>query len=461
MPTRFELAIVACLRNEARYVEEWIAYHTVVGVEHFFLYENNSEDDIRHVLKRYIAHGLVTLIDFPIGGAQVPAYRHALHCFSASTTWLAAIDLDEFIVPKVDSDIPAMLCRLGDVDRVVLPWRNFGFSGHRTRPPGLVIENFVLAEDIPDGGFAAMSIKSIARSSAIKSMSVHTQFVGAGRTVDADGNVPDMVDVRLNRPSFASAQLNHYVTKSEAEFVDKIARGEANRQLPRRVYSVDEEQGFATPDHSIGRFIEPTRQRLREHRALSASPYRYGSQVSMRAPHPDPFMRDVTLSVSNYLHGMRITRNRTKPVENLMVGNQRAFVARAEPRHHGVDMWPLSESPHFDDMVRRLEAKVHWRVEAPITVADPATLGTELPLDGARLHVTFAAQVSCDQPVEIRWTVCADEAEWTVVSALPEPGRYVCVVEANNELAVVTAAAAGVSGRGTVTFEELFVLSYG
>ena len=221
----FELAIVAVLRNEAAYVEEWIAYHSVLGVEHFYLYENRSDDDIRNVLARYIAHGLVTLIDFPIGGAQVPAYSHAVHCFAGSTQWLAPLDLDEFIVPKVDNDIPAMLRRLGDADRVVLPWRNFGMSGHRTSPPGLVIENYVLAEDIPHGGFAEMPVKSIARAGAIVAVGVHTQGV-SGRTVDASGAPAEMRYVTLVEP--------RYDERADQPLRDQVRGGVRRQDRPRR-----------------------------------------------------------------------------------------------------------------------------------------------------------------------------------------------------------------------------------
>ena len=36
-PDRHGIAIVACVKNEAAYIEEWIRFHSAVGVRHFVL----------------------------------------------------------------------------------------------------------------------------------------------------------------------------------------------------------------------------------------------------------------------------------------------------------------------------------------------------------------------------------------------------------------------------------------
>ena len=46
-------------RNEAAYLKEWIEYHHLAGVEHFWLYNNNSTDQWQDVLQPYIDWGIV------------------------------------------------------------------------------------------------------------------------------------------------------------------------------------------------------------------------------------------------------------------------------------------------------------------------------------------------------------------------------------------------------------------
>ena len=61
------------------------------------------------VVERHVNHGLLTLVHWPLPGGQLDAYSHALRFFGPSVDWLAFIDVDEFIVPLVDDDIPTFL----------------------------------------------------------------------------------------------------------------------------------------------------------------------------------------------------------------------------------------------------------------------------------------------------------------------------------------------------------------
>src|SRR5579883_479648 len=62
---KYNLSIVAIFRNEKPYLREWIEYHRLVGVDHFYLYNNKSSDGSLEVLSPFIARGIVTLIDWP------------------------------------------------------------------------------------------------------------------------------------------------------------------------------------------------------------------------------------------------------------------------------------------------------------------------------------------------------------------------------------------------------------
>lgn len=52
-------------QNEAPWLKEWITYHhKVLGVDHFYLYNNDSTDDFMKILQPYIDNGIVELIDW-------------------------------------------------------------------------------------------------------------------------------------------------------------------------------------------------------------------------------------------------------------------------------------------------------------------------------------------------------------------------------------------------------------
>ena len=92
----FGVVIVCIVKDEADYLEEWLAYHFALGVDHVLLYDNGSTDGSATLLKTYQNHGLVTVIDWPLGGAQLAAYNHALRFLGAppigwpSTTWTSS-----------------------------------------------------------------------------------------------------------------------------------------------------------------------------------------------------------------------------------------------------------------------------------------------------------------------------------------------------------------------------------
>ena len=42
---KYEISICAIFKNEAPFLKEWLEFHLMLGIDHFYLYNNNSEDD--------------------------------------------------------------------------------------------------------------------------------------------------------------------------------------------------------------------------------------------------------------------------------------------------------------------------------------------------------------------------------------------------------------------------------
>ena len=72
----FYLSLCVIVKNEARYLVEWIEFHRMVGVQRFHIYDNNSTDNITEVLAPYIKEGVVEYIPWPGQKRQLPAYMH-------------------------------------------------------------------------------------------------------------------------------------------------------------------------------------------------------------------------------------------------------------------------------------------------------------------------------------------------------------------------------------------------
>ncbi len=140
------LAICAIFQNEAPFLREWIEFHRLVGVEHFFLYDNLSDDNGAEILAPYCSEGLVTLLPWPISFenfAQARAYNDCLERFGADIRWLALVDVDEFLFSPAVRNLHTVLSEFEHFPGVVVHWQVYGSSGCTSSPEGLVIENFL------------------------------------------------------------------------------------------------------------------------------------------------------------------------------------------------------------------------------------------------------------------------------------------------------------------------------
>lgn len=57
------LSVVCIVKDEADYLEEFVSYYAVLGVDHFFIYDNGSKTPVGSTLSRYL--DLCTVIDYP------------------------------------------------------------------------------------------------------------------------------------------------------------------------------------------------------------------------------------------------------------------------------------------------------------------------------------------------------------------------------------------------------------
>ena len=101
----YDLAVVAIMKNEAPYVKEWLDYHLAAGVEHFYIYDNESPDNLKEVLQPYIDAGIVTYKFYPGTGRQIEAYTDAFKSYRFFCRYMTFIDADEFIFPQSNQSI--------------------------------------------------------------------------------------------------------------------------------------------------------------------------------------------------------------------------------------------------------------------------------------------------------------------------------------------------------------------
>jgi hypothetical protein len=141
-PPPHYLSIVAIVKNEAQYIAEWIEFHLLVGVTKFYLYDNESEDNLTEILEPYIKDDIVEYRYCQGRAKQVFAYNDILKIAREETFWLAVIDCDEFIVPISTQTINEFLIGFEKYPGVEINWVIYGSSDQKNKCAGLVIERF-------------------------------------------------------------------------------------------------------------------------------------------------------------------------------------------------------------------------------------------------------------------------------------------------------------------------------
>ena len=219
------LAICAIAKNEAPYFEEWIEWHRKLGVEKFYIYNNESSDNTEEVLMPYVESGLVEHTFWAGTKQQLAVYDDGLDKHRLDAHWIAVIDLDEFIVPIKENTIPDFLKRFESFSAVEINWLIYGSGGAQKKESGGVMERFNYHSE-PHHSLNR-HVKSIINPRRIFSFTgCHEAARISGRAADSHG-MPIKKNFREREPQQDIIRINHYAVKSHEEFLGKRARGRA------------------------------------------------------------------------------------------------------------------------------------------------------------------------------------------------------------------------------------------
>lgn len=266
---KHHLAICAIVKNEHDYLLEWIAYHRLVGVDHFLIYNNSSDGDdgTTDLLNKLHRIGAVDHVPWPDrpnwtlpGGVhlrpQVPAYYDGVERLRNDAEWLAFIDVDEFILPLQRDDLPSTLEFYQQFGGVGANWRMFGTSGETKKTNIPVCQRFTMAA-FP-GNIVNQHVKCIARTALIRDVGVHRPFLKNGLLVDEHGRQITHSSGFRYPVSYDILRINHYYSKSREEWLAKVARGRASHPQKRNENSITDAHFNDEPDTFILKFLDAT-----------------------------------------------------------------------------------------------------------------------------------------------------------------------------------------------------------
>ncbi|MBT9382481.1 glycosyltransferase family 2 protein [Pseudooceanicola sp. CBS1P-1] len=237
--------VIACMKNEAPYILEWIAHHRAIGFDAFLIYSNDCTDGTAQILERLQQMGVIAHRNNDGWQGKSPqqwALDRALQePLIRDAEWIAHFDVDEFVNIRCgNGTLDDLLARVPGATNIAMTWRLFGHDGVTRLEDRPVLDQFTrCAPKYCPKPHTSWGFKTLYRNiGAYRKLSCHRpNKLDEGRAAQVawvNGSGQPMPEAlrsgwRNSRASigYDLLQLNHYALRSAESFLVKRQRGRA------------------------------------------------------------------------------------------------------------------------------------------------------------------------------------------------------------------------------------------
>ncbi|CAG7902589.1 unnamed protein product [Brassica rapa] len=155
----FETCVCTMTRNTANVLREWVMYHAGIGVSRWFIYDNNSDDDIVSAVKNLKNCGYnVSRHFWPWIKTQEAGFANCAIRAKRDCEWVAFIDVDEFfyipsgqtltqVIKKCTTPSSSSSSKIGEIRTSC---HSFGPSGLKDPPRRGVMASYTCRMSQPE-----------------------------------------------------------------------------------------------------------------------------------------------------------------------------------------------------------------------------------------------------------------------------------------------------------------------
>jgi hypothetical protein len=227
-----KLSVGAIFYNEAPYLKEWLDHYINRNVDHFYLINDNSNDNFKEIIEPYIQKKYITLFNVSNEfkyeyGRQEKIYNHFFSGLKKEIDWLLICDIDEYVWSPKDINFKNLL-NLMEEENVFyykIPMVLFGSNGHIKQPEGIV-KSFTKRQLIDDKYIKFKDkyaqTKILSKIEKIKKFNVHWH------ESDYKEFNPFFVD-----PNECLFRLNHYRLQSKEKWKKNLEKKDVNNYKPK------------------------------------------------------------------------------------------------------------------------------------------------------------------------------------------------------------------------------------
>ena len=257
MSYKYKLSVCLCVKNEAKNIIDFMTHYIKQGVEHFYIINNNSNDNLKEVIENSAYHFMVTLINddrsldinnaYSIPNGLMTVYNNNLYnIIKEETEWAIVVDIDEFMYGKNGLNIKSFLEKIDDdVGSIYVIW-NIMTS------PTVKSENntsfFINSNDFKRLNYDLINNlsyhikmandfgKSLFRTSMLNGqIGLHKTHCTTGKVINNYGpnkntwyDNCNCIDYSEDNFKNINISLNHYVIRTHADYVKKKENFDCN-----------------------------------------------------------------------------------------------------------------------------------------------------------------------------------------------------------------------------------------
>lgn len=220
MDKKYYISLCLIIKGDHDYIREYLDYYFLLGFNHVYLTDNNSNPPLKDIIQDFIDKGFVTYKYDNRKYAQKIVYNECLNQHRDDSKWIAFFDSDEFLVLKKHDNVIDFLKPYEPYGALSICWYNFGSSNHIKKQKSIIQSYYYRSN-------RSCYYKTIVQTQFVDEFEIHNvcKHKLGFYTVDEQQRKVQGPCTIYQATKFS--QLNHYVIRSFTDFQQKVVRGSA------------------------------------------------------------------------------------------------------------------------------------------------------------------------------------------------------------------------------------------
>ncbi len=218
--------ICTIIKDEHRYLAEWIEHHLSLGFDDIYLFEDYGSKSHSEITDKYSQVHLITCDDYftikrsyDVGCARQMRLSQKFLNEHRNEGWCAFIDIDEYIMFNDGYTLQKLTEEYADNYGIALYWKQFNANGRINRSERVVESYTQTCECIEqDRHYAFKSLVNLNKAREFWSQHLIENLT------DVTGKY--VTHGESTKPNYSKVQLNHYFCKSYEDWCDRFVRGD-------------------------------------------------------------------------------------------------------------------------------------------------------------------------------------------------------------------------------------------